>query len=111
MAEVMNIKGPEVVFVISDVRFDNEARWVKNHGGVIWHIHRPAAQAVAAHQSENGINPELVDLKILNKYNLSELEGQVTQLCVLQMLKWWDSRRPATVIKHLPSDDTEGGAA
>jgi hypothetical protein len=111
MAEVMNIKGPDTVFVISDVRFDNEAQWVKDHGGVIWHIHRPAAQAVAAHQSENGINPELVDLKILNKYNLSELEGQVTQLCVLQMLRWRYSQRPATVIKHLPSDDTEGGAA
>jgi hypothetical protein len=111
MAEVMNIKGPEVVFVISDVRFDNEARWVKNHGGVIWHIHRPAAQAVAAHQSENGIWSELVDLNILNKYTLSELGDQVVQLGLLQMLKWGRIRQPQIATRHLPSDDTEGGAA
>jgi hypothetical protein len=111
MAEVMNIKGPNTVFVISDVRFDNEAQWVKDHGGVIWHIHRPAAQAVAAHQSENGIRPELVDLNILNKYTLRELDGQVTQLGVLQMLRWQYQCQPQIAIKHLPSDDTEGGAA
>jgi hypothetical protein len=111
MAEVMNIKGPDVVFVISDVRFDNEAQWVKDHGGVIWHIHRPAAQAVAAHQSENGIRPELVDLNILNNNSLSDLDAEVTQLGALQMLKWWGFRQPATAIKHLPADDTEGGAA
>ena len=111
MAEVMNIKGPDTVFVISDVRFDNEAQWVKDHGGVIWHIHRPSAQAVAAHQSENGIRPELVDLNILNKYTLRELDGQVTQLGVLQMLRWQYECQPQIAIKHLPSDDTEGGAA
>ena len=111
MAEVMNIKGRDTVFVISDVRFDNEAQWVKDHGGVIWHIHRPSAQAVAAHQSENGIRPELVDLNILNKYTLRELDGQVTQLGVLQMLRWQYECQPQIAIKHLPSDDTEGGAA
>lgn len=111
MAEVMNIKGPDTVFVISDVRFDNEAQWVKDHGGVIWHIHRPAAQAVAAHQSENGIRHELVDLNILNNNSLSDLDAEVTQLGALQMLKWCGFRQPATAIKHLPSDDTEGGAA
>jgi len=111
MAEVMNIKGPDTVFVISDVRFDNEAQWVKDHGGVIWHIHRPASQAVAAHQSENGIRPELVDANILNNNTLSDLDVKVMQMGALQMLKWWEGRRPATVIKHLPSDDTEGGAS
>ena len=108
MAEVMNIKGPDTVFVISDVRFDNEAQWVKDHGGVIWHIHRPAAQAVAAHQSENGIRPELVDLNILNNNTLSDLDVEVMQMGALQILKWL---QPKIAIKHLPSDDTEGGAA
>jgi hypothetical protein len=108
MAEVMNIKGPDTVFVISDVRFDNEAQWVKDHGGVIWHIHRPAAQAVAAHQSENGIRPELVDANILNNNTLSDLDVKVMQMGALQILKWL---QPKTAIKHLPSDDTEGGAA
>jgi hypothetical protein len=107
MAEVMNIKDPDTVFVISDVRFDNEAQWVKDHGGVIWHIHRPAAQAVAAHQSENGIRPELVDANILNNNTLSDLDVKVMQMGALQILKWL---QPKIAIKHLPSDDTEGGA-
>jgi hypothetical protein len=111
IAKVMNIKGPDTVFVISDVRFENEAQWVKDHGGVIWHIHRPAAQAVAAHQSENGIHPQLVDLNILNKYTLSELGDQVVQLGLLQMLKWGRIRPPQIATRHLPSDDTEGGTA
>ena len=108
MAEVMNIKGPNTAFVISDVRFDNEAQWVKDHGGVIWHIHRPAAQAVAAHQSENGIRPELVDLNILNNNTLSDLDFKVMQMGALQILKWL---QPKIAIKHLQSDDTQGAAA
>jgi hypothetical protein len=109
MAEVMNIKGPDTVFVISDVRFDNEAQWIKDHGGVIWRIHRPAAQAVAAHQSENGIRPDLVDLNILNSNSLSDLDCEVTAMGALQVLKWRGFRQPQMDIKHLPSDDTEGG--
>jgi hypothetical protein len=111
MAEVMNIKGPDTVFVISDVRFDNEAQWVKDHGGVIWHIHRPSAQAVAAHQSENGIRPELVDHNILNNNTLSDLYAEVSQMGNLQMLKWRRIGQPQITTRHLPSDDTEGGAA
>ena len=109
ISEVMNIKGPDTVFVISDVCFDNEAQWVKDHGGVIWHIHRPAAQAVAAHQSENGIRPELVDLNILNNNTLSDLCSVVLLMGNVQMLKWARIRQPQIATKHLPPDDAEGG--
>lgn len=52
--------------VISDVRFDNEAEWVRNLGGVIWHIHRPGVQPVAAHVSEAGVSFEAGDERLVN---------------------------------------------
>lgn len=39
-------------FVISDVRFANEAEWVRAQGGEIWMIERPGLQPVRQHVSE-----------------------------------------------------------
>jgi hypothetical protein len=43
-------------FVISDVRFENEAAWVKQRGGVIWRVHREGLASVRPHVSESGID-------------------------------------------------------
>ena len=40
-------------FCISDVRFENEAAWVRAQGGVIWRVHREGLAAVRAHASES----------------------------------------------------------
>lgn len=42
----------ERLFCISDVRFVNEARWVRAQGGVIWRIEREGVERVRAHASE-----------------------------------------------------------
>jgi hypothetical protein len=47
--------------VISDVRFDNEAEFVKALGGHVFEISRGAAPAVGAHVSEAGVSDHLVD--------------------------------------------------
>ena len=39
-------------FVVSDVRFANEAEWVRNQGGEIWLIDRPGIAPVRQHISE-----------------------------------------------------------
>jgi len=41
--------------VISDVRFDNEARWIKEQGGTLIEIRRQHTETVEAHVSEAGI--------------------------------------------------------
>jgi hypothetical protein len=41
--------------VIPDVRFENEAVFIKDNGGILWHIHREDAPAVRAHESEAGV--------------------------------------------------------
>jgi hypothetical protein len=46
--------GPGMI--IPDVRFQNEADWVRKHGALI-HVRRDAAPVVAAHESEAGITP------------------------------------------------------
>ena len=39
-------------FVISDVRFLNEAAWIKLLGGEVWRVERPSAEPVRQHASE-----------------------------------------------------------
>lgn len=49
-------------FVISDVRFLNEAAWIKLLGGEVWRVERPSAEPVRQHASEliSHINPDRV---------------------------------------------------
>ena|SRR5687768_39138 len=58
--------------VISDVRFENEAAWIRSRGGQIWHIVRPDVQKVREHVSEAGIQPIPEDQFI---YNTSSIEA------------------------------------
>lgn len=60
-------------FVISDVRFDNEADWIRAKGGVVAHLHRPEATEVAAHSSEWGVTQRDGDLFLLNDGGLHNL--------------------------------------
>lgn len=58
--------------VIEDLRFDNEAAWVKSQGGIIIELLSPAdyernATASDQHISEGGINPSYVDIRIVNR--------------------------------------------
>lgn len=45
----------ERLFVISDVRFVNEAQWIKDAGGEVWRIDRPSAEPVRDHESERQV--------------------------------------------------------
>lgn len=63
--------------MITDVRFENEARWVRAHGGTIWLIRRPAAPLARAHSSEAGIPEELVSRVIDNDGTLPALHAKV----------------------------------
>lgn len=68
--------------VITDVRFDNEAQWVRQQGGAVWEVVRPhhdtgcVGEAVH-HASESGIDPLLVDRVIANDGNLDDLSEAV----------------------------------
>lgn len=74
--------------ILSDLRFDSEAEWVRSKGGIVIEIKRPDVSlthrikhmlpsttevGLAGHQSEAGINPKLADLLVVNHGTLEEL--------------------------------------
>lgn len=70
--------GPGMV--ISDVRFENEAAWIRSKGGLIVHIERPEADGkvgVANHASEAGIRMDSNDGYFLNDRGLDDMRVYV----------------------------------
>jgi len=67
--------------VVPDVRFDNEARAIRERGGVVLKVVRPGASCLtadtSAHESEAGISVDLVDCEIVNDGGLTCLPGKV----------------------------------
>lgn len=63
-------------FVISDVRFLNEANWIERQEGVIWRIERPGLKS-DGHQSEKECNLIKADYIIHNDGDLQHLATQV----------------------------------
>lgn len=65
--------------VITDVRFNNEALWVKRQGGVIIKIERDV-DAVANHVSEQGVDDNLVNYHLDNNATLYRLEYSIHRI-------------------------------
>lgn len=65
--------------VIPDVRFENEAAWVRARG-VLWHIRRRGAPDVAPHSSELGIIPHEGEPFIHNDSSVGMLEHTAEKL-------------------------------
>lgn len=53
-------------FVITDLRFKNEANWVKKNNGVIININRPQNTSSSDHISETDLSEEYFDHTFLN---------------------------------------------
>ena len=63
--------------VIRDVRFDNEADWIRSKGGVIFHISRRGIRPANNHVSEYGVRHYPGDYVIENDSTLESLYDQV----------------------------------
>lgn len=59
--------------VIPDCRFENEAQWVKENGGLIAEIKRSGLPPVAAHSSEAGAPTDLIDRTFYNDWHIAGL--------------------------------------
>lgn len=68
-------------FVVSDVRFANEAAWVRAQGGVVWLIDRPGIAPVRQHVSE-AMTFE-ADTVVPNHGSFADLQRTVIQLLAL----------------------------
>jgi hypothetical protein len=60
--------------VITDVRFENEARLIKAAGGQIWRITRPGVAPVNGHVSESEMANYRTDREIINSGSIEDLE-------------------------------------
>lgn len=69
------------VIAIPDVRFDNEARAIREAGGRVFRVIRPGHECLAAgaaqHESEAGVSDDLVDGVIANVGTLEQLRERV----------------------------------
>ena len=76
--------------VLSDVRFDSEAEWIKLNGGVILEIVRPEHKSlgdklrsvvgIAGHQSEKGISRHFITHTIVNDGTLNDFDLKILGL-------------------------------
>lgn len=71
-------------FVVTDVRFENEAKILKAHGARIVRVVRAGQPqltgAAGAHPSEAGIPDELVDLRVINDSTLDVLQARAAHV-------------------------------
>ena len=65
--------------VVSDVRFVNEAAWVRSRGGVIWRIHRELAGPVREHVSETELDDIKPDVTLHNDGTVDDLRQTVIE--------------------------------
>jgi dephospho-CoA kinase len=59
--------------VLSDIRFDNEAEFVRDFGGQVWHIWRPHHSEASGHTSELGVRLRETDRLIINDQTIEVL--------------------------------------
>lgn len=71
---------PGAGLVITDLRFENEAAWVRAQGGTVVHVVRPSVTPVETHTSENGIIPALPDEFVINNGSIDDLYIEVSKL-------------------------------
>lgn len=73
-------RGPGMI--ITDVRFANEAQWIRSVGGQVIHIVRENAAKVSPHISEAGVTNETVDVFVYNNMGLEELQNSAMKLYI-----------------------------
>lgn len=70
--------------VITDCRFANEAQAIRDAGGIVVRITRPdnvgLTGSAAAHESEQGIPDDLVDVEVTNDGTLGELHHEARKV-------------------------------
>ena len=70
---------------ITDVRFDNEAEWIRKQGGIVIEIIRDGHSTLGSlaelqHESESGITHNLVDYSIINRESVEHLGEQLNKV-------------------------------
>lgn len=74
-------QGTPARIVVSDIRFDDEADWIRSHGGRVIHIRRPmACSQHDQHASEAGVTIGLGDHIVRNISTIERLHERLDTL-------------------------------
>lgn len=63
--------------VFTDCRFDNEAKFIRDMGGLVIQLVRPSAAAVNAHASEKPVSPEYINVVLRNDGSIERLASML----------------------------------
>jgi len=79
-AEMFIHKHPGRTVIITDVRFDNEAIFIRNRGGIVINIIREQQDIIEnRHSSEGGLSPNNIDMTIYNNGTKEDMFNEVRQ--------------------------------
>lgn len=70
----------DVIAVAQDLRFENEAAWIRKNGGLVLHVYRQGADGnvgISGHASEKGIELAGSDIVIENNGTLEQLHEKL----------------------------------
>ncbi|NYZ70025.1 hypothetical protein H0A36_28835, partial [Endozoicomonas sp. SM1973] len=74
--------------IITDVRLNREAEYIKNRGGVIIEVVRNNTPKVENHITEQGISKNLIDLNVSNT-SLEALQDQAKEIAFMLSAREW----------------------
>lgn len=78
----------ETIWVITDLRFDNELVHLQNLGAKIVKIDRPFGGVIDTHVTERGFDNNICDVVVENKSTLGEYTTQVLNVFDKKLLEW-----------------------
>ena len=81
-ADMFVKKNPERSVVVTDVRFSNEAFWIRDQGGIVVYLQSETRGIYenGEHSSENGLSAEDVDVIIENDGTIEALYAKLEEL-------------------------------
>lgn len=80
MAQVRLDETRKAGLLITDVRFENEATWIRANGGLVVHIFRADLPTVEGHASESGVEYQAHDAVIRNNGSFDDLNAYAGML-------------------------------
>jgi hypothetical protein len=67
-------------WIVTDTRYVNEAKAIKDKGGIIIRIDRPGVKPINNHMSEVGLDDWKFDYKLVNNSDVYDLKETVKQV-------------------------------
>ncbi len=92
--EARAVEPGHFIAIVPDVRFPNEARWLRRQGGMLLRVDRPGVAPVRGHSSENHYAHMAADIDLRNNGSLQDLLLHVDFLAG-GIFTWAHQRRSA----------------